>query len=303
VVVRTQGGNNAGHTVFVGKDKYVLHLIPSGILRPNKVCVIGNGVVMDPVGLVKELDGLAKLGVSVTPDNFRISETAHVVFPWHRELDGAREAQKGDNKIGTTKRGIVEVVTSKRRVEDQAKQIRDQVARLDQQAADAIRAGREDLARTALQRKQLALQNLQGVQEQLDGLQQEQEKLTLAEQRLSAKVDAFRTRKEVIKAQYSAAEAQVRIGDAMNGLSEEMADVGLAIDRAEDKTQRLRARASAIDELAASGVLSDLSAGPTDDVGRQLAQISAQQNVEDDLAKLKAQLGQPPQNPQLGSGR
>jgi len=106
VVVRTQGGNNAGHTVFVGKDKYVLHLIPSGILRPGKVCVIGNGVVMDPVGLVKELDGLAKLGVSVTPDNFRISETAHVVFPWHRELDGAREAQKGDNKIGTTKRGI-----------------------------------------------------------------------------------------------------------------------------------------------------------------------------------------------------
>ncbi|MEY4327066.1 MAG: Adenylosuccinate synthetase, partial [Verrucomicrobiota bacterium] len=76
VVVRTQGGNNAGHTVFVGKDKYVLHLIPSGILRSNKVCVIGNGVVMDPVGLVKELDGLAKLGVSVTPDNFRISETA-----------------------------------------------------------------------------------------------------------------------------------------------------------------------------------------------------------------------------------
>jgi len=106
VVVRTQGGNNAGHTVFVGKDKYVLHLIPSGILRSNKVCVIGNGVVMDPVGLVKELDGLAKLGVTVTPDNFLISETAHVVFPWHRELDGAREAQKGDNKIGTTKRGI-----------------------------------------------------------------------------------------------------------------------------------------------------------------------------------------------------
>ena len=98
VVVRTQGGNNAGHTVFVGKDKYVLHLIPSGILRSNKVCVIGNGVVMDPVGLVKELDGLAKLGVSVTPANFRISETAHVVFPWHRELDGAREARRGTTR-------------------------------------------------------------------------------------------------------------------------------------------------------------------------------------------------------------
>ena len=106
IVVRTQGGNNAGHTVYVGKDKYVLHLIPSGILRKDKVCVIGNGVVLDPVGLVKELDGLAKLGVSVTPANLQISETAHVVFPWHRELDGAREARKGKDRIGTTKRGI-----------------------------------------------------------------------------------------------------------------------------------------------------------------------------------------------------
>lgn len=107
IVVRTQGGNNAGHTVYVGPDKYVLHLIPSGILRPGKVCVIGNGVVIDPVHLVNhEIDGLLKLGVPVTPDNLRISETAHVVFPWHRELDGQREVRKGKNGIGTTKRGI-----------------------------------------------------------------------------------------------------------------------------------------------------------------------------------------------------
>ena len=106
IVVRTQGGNNAGHTVFVGPQKYVLHLIPSGILRPQKVCVIGNGVVIDPVGLVAEIDGLEKLGVVVTPANLRISETAHVVFPWHRELDAQREVRKGQGKIGTTKRGI-----------------------------------------------------------------------------------------------------------------------------------------------------------------------------------------------------
>jgi adenylosuccinate synthase len=105
IVVRTQGGNNAGHTVYVGKDKYVLHLIPSGILRPGKVCVIGNGVVLDPVSLVGEIDGLAKLGVPVD-GNLLISETAHVVFPWHRELDGQREVRKGQDKIGTTKRGI-----------------------------------------------------------------------------------------------------------------------------------------------------------------------------------------------------
>jgi adenylosuccinate synthase len=106
IVVRTQGGNNAGHTVYVGPDKYVLHLIPSGILRPNKVCVIGNGVVVDPIGLVAEIDGLERLGTRVSPRNLLLSETAHVVFPYHRELDGAREHVKGKHKIGTTKRGI-----------------------------------------------------------------------------------------------------------------------------------------------------------------------------------------------------
>ncbi len=105
VVVRYAGGNNAGHTVFLGKQKYVLHLIPSGILRKNKLCVIGNGVVIDPLGLVSEITGLQKLGIKVGR-NFVVSETAHVVFPYHRELDAQREVLKGKNKIGTTKRGI-----------------------------------------------------------------------------------------------------------------------------------------------------------------------------------------------------
>jgi adenylosuccinate synthase len=106
IVVRYAGGNNAGHTVFVGSQKYVLHLIPSGILRPGKTCVIGNGVVLDPVGLVKELKGLEALGVAVSPENLLVSESAHVVLPYHRELDAARELAKGKGKIGTTKRGI-----------------------------------------------------------------------------------------------------------------------------------------------------------------------------------------------------
>ena len=105
VVVRTQGGNNAGHTVFIGKQKYVLHLVPSGILRRRKTCVIRNGVVIDPVSLVEEINGLVKRGVKVDR-NFFISETAHLVFPYHRELDAQREILKGKNKIGTTKRGI-----------------------------------------------------------------------------------------------------------------------------------------------------------------------------------------------------
>jgi len=105
VVVRYAGGNNAGHTVFIGKKKYVLHLVPSGILRRGKLCVIGNGVVVDPVSLVEEIQGLRKLGVKVG-NNLVVSETAHLVFPYHRELDAQREVLQGKNKIGTTKRGI-----------------------------------------------------------------------------------------------------------------------------------------------------------------------------------------------------
>ncbi|HVR35030.1 MAG TPA: adenylosuccinate synthase, partial [Methylomirabilota bacterium] len=105
IVVRTQGGNNAGHTVYIGKEKFVLHLIPSGILRKRKVCVIGNGVVIDPVNLVGEIEGLRKHRIAVD-DNLRISETAHLVLPYHQRFDAHREAAKGRNKIGTTKRGI-----------------------------------------------------------------------------------------------------------------------------------------------------------------------------------------------------
>ena len=105
VIVRTQGGSNAGHTVFIGTQKYVLHLIPSGILHPNKICVIGNGVVIDPLSLVKEIDGLLAMNI-IVDNNFYISQTAHVVMPWHKQLDVLKEMKKGDNKIGTTKNGI-----------------------------------------------------------------------------------------------------------------------------------------------------------------------------------------------------
>jgi len=105
IVVRSQGGNNAGHTVEIGKDKFVLHLIPSGILRPGKKCVIANGVVIDPVALVKEIEGLEARGIKLA-GRLLISETAHLVLPYHRALDEQRELRKGRNKIGTTKRGI-----------------------------------------------------------------------------------------------------------------------------------------------------------------------------------------------------
>ncbi|WP_035605951.1 adenylosuccinate synthetase, partial [Haloferula sp. BvORR071] len=106
VVVRGQGGNNAGHTVIAHGKKYVLHLLPSGILWDGKLNVIGNGVVLDPVGLVAEIERVEGQGVSITPDKLLISDRSHIVLPLHKELDAAREAALGDRKIGTTKRGI-----------------------------------------------------------------------------------------------------------------------------------------------------------------------------------------------------
>jgi len=106
VVIRGQGGNNAGHTVIANGVKYVLHLLPSGILWPGKLNVIGNGVVVDPAGLVDEISRIESQGVAVTPENLLISDRAHVVLPLHKELDAAREAALGDRRIGTTKRGI-----------------------------------------------------------------------------------------------------------------------------------------------------------------------------------------------------
>jgi phage shock protein A len=202
-------------------------------------------------------------------------------------LDYSYERQM--ETLRNVKRGVVEMVTAKRRLELQAAKVQENITKLDGQARQALEAGREDLARLALQRKQTSLQELQGLDQQIAGLELEQEKLTQAEQRLQTKVAAFRTKKEIIKAQYGAAQAQVRIGEALSGVSEEMGDVSLAIERAENKTEQLRARAGAIDELAAAGVLEDFS-GRQNDIGRELAQLTASQNVEGELAALKASL-------------
>ena len=188
--------------------------------------------------------------------------------------------------LQSVKRGVVEMVTAKRRIQQQADRVQENIARLDRQARQAVDADRDDLARLALQRKQNALLELEGLDEQIAGMEREQEKLTEAEKRLQAKVDAFRNKKEIIKAQYSAAQAQVRIGAALGGISEEMGDVSLAVQRAENKTDQMRAKAGAIDELVASGVLDDIT-GPQDDIERELAKISTSSTVEAELAALK----------------
>ena len=202
-------------------------------------------------------------------------------------LDFAYEKQL--EMLRGVKRGVVDMVAAKRRIQQQASTVQANVERLGEQAGQALNAGREDLARLALQRKQAAMIELQGLDEQIAGMELEQEKLTAAEQRLSAKVTAFRTKKEIIKAQYTAAQAQVRIGSALSGLSEEMGDVSLAVERAETKTETLRSRAGAIDELAQLGVLDDFS-GSQDPLSKELEAITSAQGVEDELAALKTGL-------------
>src|SRR3989338_6061982 len=106
IVVRFQGGNNAGHTLVVDGEKTVLHLIPSGALHSSKLCVVGNGVVVDPEVLLEEIDGLKKRGYLTDDSWLRISERAHLIMPYHKSIDQARERLRGKGKIGTTGRGI-----------------------------------------------------------------------------------------------------------------------------------------------------------------------------------------------------
>jgi phage shock protein A len=190
------------------------------------------------------------------------------------------------------RRGVADVATSRKRVELQINQLQQSSDKLDRQARDALSVGREDLARDALTRKAGVQGQLNDLNTQYTSLQGEEEKLTGASQRLQAKVDAFRTRKETIKATYTAAEAQTRINEAFTGISEEMGDVGLAIQRAEDKTAQMQARAGAIDELMASGALDDMVSGPHDDIQAELDRLGAGHDVDAELARLKGELGQ-----------
>ena len=188
------------------------------------------------------------------------------------------------------RRGVADVATSRKRVELQMNQLQQQANRLEDQARKALGVGREDLARAALERKASAQSQLNDLQVQYAQLQAEEEKLTVASQRLQAKVDAFRTRKETIKATYTAAEAQTRINEAFTGISEEMGDVGMAIQRAEDKTAQMQARAGAIDELMASGALDDAVGGRRDDIQAELDIMSAGSDVERELNRLKGEI-------------
>jgi phage shock protein A len=193
--------------------------------------------------------------------------------------------------LQNVKRGVADVVTSKKRLQLQTQQLEQNVVKLETQARQALGQGREDLARQALERKSAVQQQLQDLDRQVQQLEGQQEKLVASEQQLSARVEAFRSEKEVIKAQYSAAEAQVRIGEAATGIGEQMADTGAAIERAKNKTQEMQARASAIEELTAAGTLEDFTSGDKTQLDRELEQLASQSQVDQELEQLKKEVG------------
>jgi phage shock protein A len=197
------------------------------------------------------------------------------------------------------KRGVVDVTTSKKRLKMQTAQLEQSLVKLETQAREALAAGREDLARQALERKALIQGQLQDLDQQVAGLEQQQEKLVASEKQLQAKIEAFRSQKEVIKAQYSAAEAQVRIGEAATGIGDQMADTGLAIQRAKDKTEQMQARASAVEELIEAGTLEDFTGGDKTALDRELEQIQSSNQVDRELEALKAEVGSGEQQKQL----
>ena len=200
--------------------------------------------------------------------------------------------QKQLELLQKVRRGVADVATSRKRVELQIQQLEQQSDKLQNQGKAALGQGREDLAREALTRRSGLTGQIEGLREQHANLQGEEQKLTMAAQRLQAKVDAFRTRKETIKATYTAAQAQTQISEAFSGISEEMGDVGMAVQRAEDKTAQMQARAGAVDELLASGALDDVtSTGPRDDIQGELDRMASTSGVDAELERMKLELG------------
>jgi phage shock protein A len=197
------------------------------------------------------------------------------------------------------RRGVADVATSRKRLELQIQGLAQQESKLEEQARAALAGGREDLAREALTRRSGLHQQIADLQMQLATLQDQEEKLTAAAQQLQAKVETFRTKKETIKATYSAAEAQTKINEAFAGISDELGDVGLAVQRAEDKTAQMQARAGAIDELVASGALADVTSMGKDNITVELERMASENDVNAQLEALKRELGPGAPKPEL----
>ncbi len=194
------------------------------------------------------------------------------------------------DSLQKVRRSVADVATARKRIELQAGQLQKQADKLQEQAKAALGQGNEDLAREALSRRAALGEQLTDLKNQHDQVVEQEDKLVQTSQRLQAQVEQFRTRKETLKASYTAAEAQTKVGEAVSGISSSMGDAGAAMQRAQDKIAGMQARAGAIDELLASGALTNLDT-PVDDIQAQLDRVSATSQVDNDLAALKAELG------------
>jgi phage shock protein A len=202
-------------------------------------------------------------------------------------LDYSYEKQL--EQLQNLKRSIADVVTSEKRLELMEAQVNAQIQRYDNAARQALSMGKDDLARSALERKQGLQTQLTTYDQQIEQLKAQQQKFIEMQDRLTTRIEQFRNQKEMVKAQYNAAQAQVKIHEAATGISEEMSDVNLAVQRAQDKVLQMQARANALDELTDSGALPEIGA-PADPIERQLAAMSNQSAVDSELAALKQQM-------------
>ena len=229
------------------------------------------------MGLANRFSTLVKQKVNTLLDKYEDPREA-LDYSYEKQLE----------LLTKLRRSIAEVVASKKRLEMQKQKLMDNIRTLDEQARRAVDAGRDDLAKLALERKNANLAQVQDLDKQITEMQAEEAKLEQTEKDTSTKVEQFRSKKEVIKAKYSAAEASVKVKESVTGISEHMADVGMAMSRAEDKTEKMQAKSQALDEMIDSGVLTDYTRDK-DDIERELEKVSVQGSVEEELAKIKAE--------------
>src|SRR5919198_982768 len=229
------------------------------------------------LGLMNRVSTVIKQKVNTLLDKFEDPREA-LDYSYVKQLE----------MLNKLRRSFAEIVTSRKRLEMQKAKLWDNIRLLDEQARRALDAGREDLARLALERKNANLVQIQSLDKQITELQEEERKMEEAEKRMSTKVEEFKSRKEVIKAQYSAAEAQVKIKESVTGISEEMTDVAMAMNRAEEKTEKMRAKSQALDDMINSGVLTDYTSNK-DEIEKELEKITVHSSVEEELAKLKSE--------------
>jgi phage shock protein A len=229
------------------------------------------------LGLTNRITTLLKQKVNTLLDKYEDPKEA-LDYSYQNQIETM-------NKL---RRSIAEVVTAKTRLQMQKTKLVENIRTLDEESRRAIEQDREDLAKLALERKNVNMLQLQNLDKQITDMQTQQDKLEQTEKRLSTKVEEFRSKKEVIKAQYTAAEAQVRIKENLTGISEEMTDVGVAMNKAEDKTEQMKAKAKALDEMIDSGVLTDYTSNK-DDIEGELEKMTVKSSVDEELAKLKAE--------------